>query len=198
MSQSQALKDVSGASGPVAHAPPGFLSWVADLVHAHRTRLLRQARRLGLDPEEALDAVQESFASFLVLEQALSIARSGDDSLKLLSTILRHQAQNRVRKRARHSHGLEVMELGAAQSQSGNSEQLIAHAEELARVNGCIQRMARLQRAVITLSLVDDRPREEVADVLGISAGHVRVLLHRARMHVRSCSFDEQPPIDEP
>src|SRR5689334_16341424 len=129
MSQSEALKDTAGASGPVAHAPPGFLSWVADLVHAHRMRLLRQARRLGLDPEEALDAVQETFASFLVLEQARGMARSGDDSLKLLSVILRHQAQNRVRKRARHSQGLAVMELSAAHSQSGNSEELIAHAE---------------------------------------------------------------------
>ena len=43
---------------------------------AHRARLLSYARRRGLDAEEALDAVQDSFLSFLELPEARSVARS--------------------------------------------------------------------------------------------------------------------------
>ena len=52
--------------------------------------------------------------------------------------------------------------------------------------------MTQLQRAVIMLSLVDERPRDEVGALLGISAGHVRVLLHRARAHVRACPVEPE------
>jgi DNA-directed RNA polymerase specialized sigma24 family protein len=58
--------------------------------------------------------------------------------------------------------------------------------------------MARLQRQVVMLSLLDDQPRDQVARSLGISDGYVRVLLHRAREHVRTCSYeyDDDEPID--
>jgi DNA-directed RNA polymerase specialized sigma24 family protein len=70
-----------------------------------------------------------------------------------------------------------------------SSEALIAHAEELSRVSGCLSRMARLEREVVMLSLLDQQPRDQVAEVLGISSGYLRVLLHRARRHLRTCSF---------
>jgi len=34
--------------------------------------------------------------------------------------------------------------------------------------------------------------RDRVAELLGISDGYVRVLLHRAREHVRACPYDAQ------
>jgi DNA-directed RNA polymerase specialized sigma24 family protein len=54
--------------------------------------------------------------------------------------------------------------------------------------------MALLQRRVVMLSLLDEAPREEVAEILGISDSYVRVLLHRAREHVRNCSFEYDEP----
>jgi RNA polymerase sigma-70 factor, ECF subfamily len=44
--------------------------WVSDLARAHTRRLVAVARREGLGPEDALDAVQEAFYTFLVLPQA--------------------------------------------------------------------------------------------------------------------------------
>lgn len=183
------------------HAAPGFLSWVAALVHAHRGRLLSYARRRGLDAEDALDAVQDSFVSFLRLPEARGIARHGDDSLKLLTVLLRHDVQNRRRKRARHRRALGVLESAPSPTTAESSEVLIEQAEELARVHGCILRMARLQRQVVMLSLLDEEPRDRVATLLGISDGYVRVLLHRAREHVRTCSFvvgTDSTDVDEP
>jgi RNA polymerase sigma-70 factor (ECF subfamily) len=87
-------------------------------------------------------------------------------------------------------------EVGVLSEYPESSEAIIERAEELARVRGCILRMGGLQRRVIMLSLLDERPREEVAAVLGISDGYVRVLLHRAREHVRDCHHDDPPTLD--
>ena len=67
-----ALQEDAAADGGV-HAPPGFLAWVAELVHLHRHQLLGYARRRGLDAEDALDAVQESFVSFLRLPEGADV-----------------------------------------------------------------------------------------------------------------------------
>lgn len=172
-------------------AAPGFLSWVSVLVHAHRERLLAYARRRGLSAEEALDVVQDGFVSFLRLPQARAIAENDDDALKMLTVIVRHQLQNQRSKRRRHERAHALLEAEAAQLDDESSEALIARAEEIARVKGCIERMAYLQREVVMLSLLDEQPREVVAALLGISSGYVRVLLHRAREHVRVCPYDE-------
>lgn len=175
-----------------AHAPPGFLAWVATLVRTHRARLLSYARRRGLDAEEALDAVQDSFLAFLKLPEARSVARSGeDDALKLLTVILRHDILNRRRKLGRRGRASVETDVDRVDSGAESSETIIARAEELARVEGCILRMQRLQRLVVKLSLLDEQPHGEIARTLGLSEGHVRVLLHRAREHVRSCPFEE-------
>ncbi|HEV8548747.1 MAG TPA: sigma-70 family RNA polymerase sigma factor [Polyangiaceae bacterium] len=171
---------------------PGFFVWVSALVHAHRERLLAYARRRGLGAEEALDAVQDSFVSFLKLPEARGIAHEGDDALKLLTVIVRHNLQNQVSKRRRHGRAHALLEAEAAKLDDESSESIIARAEELARVRGCIERMGHLQREVVMLSLLDEQPREEVAKLLGISDGYVRVLLHRAREHVRHCPYDSE------
>jgi len=173
------------------HAPPDFLAWVATLVHRHRAELLRYARRRGLAAEEALDAVQEAFVTFLGLPDARGIARTGSDAVKLLTVLLKNQAANRRRKRVRQAEGLAELARARGERSEASSAELIATAEEYARVQGCILRMARLQRAVIELSLVDGEPHEAIAKRLGITVGHARVLLHRAREHVRHCGFDE-------
>jgi RNA polymerase sigma factor (sigma-70 family) len=182
-----------------AHAPPGFLAWVGQLVHVHRQRLLAYARRRGLDAEESLDAVQDSFISFLRLPEARSMAQGGDDALELLTVILRHNLQNHRRKRSRRDRARTTLEVVAVDAGVEDSETIIARAEELARVHGCILRMARLQRQVVLLSLLDDQPREHIAETLGISGEYLRVLRHRAREHVRNCSFiydDERAEVE--
>ena len=173
-------------------AGPGFFAWVSGLVHTHRERLLAYARRRGLGAEDALDAVQDSFVSFLRLPEARGIAHDGDDALKLLTVIVRHNLQNRLSKTRRHGRAHALLEAEAAKLDDESSESIIARAEELTRVKGCIARMGHLQRQVVMLSLLDEQPRDEVAKLLGISDGYVRVLLHRAREHVRTCPYDSE------
>ncbi|MBL8802472.1 MAG: sigma-70 family RNA polymerase sigma factor [Planctomycetes bacterium] len=173
------------------HAPPDFFAWVAGLVHRHRTELLRYARRRGLEAEDALDAVQDAFVTFLDLPGAREIARTGTDAVKLLTVLVRNHVSNRRRKSVRRSEGIERLARERGERSAESSAELIARAEEYARVQGCILRMARLQRAVIELSLIDGEPHESIAKRLGVSVVHARVLLHRAREHVRHCSYEE-------
>jgi RNA polymerase sigma-70 factor (ECF subfamily) len=195
MSQTESMSFSEAPAGSL-HAPPGFVAWVAQLVHRHRARLLTYARRRGLAPADALDVVQDAFASFLTLPEAQSIARVGDDAVKLLTVIARHNILNRRRKLARHDTwpDLDVIDALPSSDRETN-EDLLLHGEKLARAYGCLLGMSRLQRAAVVLSTLDEQPGEDVAVSLGVSPGHVRVLLHRARAHVRACPLDEMPSL---
>ena len=170
------------------HAPEGFLGWVAELVHRHRARLIGYARRQGVSPEEALDCVQDAFQSFLALPEARGIAYVEEDSAKLLSVLLRHVVSNRRRTIRRRERILKS--IPALDADTRTSDQLIDQAEQIARVRGCILRMKELHRRVVELSLLDERSGDDVATLLGITKGHARVLVHRAREHLRTCTYE--------
>lgn len=46
----------------------------------------------------------------------------------------------------------------------------------------------------MTLRLLDEQYGDDVAAALGLSRGHVDVLLHRARASRRACLLEEQAP----
>lgn len=194
--RSQTVLGIMTQTGPLAdgeaalHAPTGFLGWVAQLVHAHRARLLAYAVRRGLSAEDALDVVQDSFISFLKLPQARDIAHLDEDSLKMLTVLVRHTLLNHKRKLARRQYGSLPADDSIASDKFLDSETLVSQAEELARLRGCILRMAELQRRVVTLSLLDEHSHEIVSQILDISESYARVLLHRARDHMRNCNFE--------
>ena len=66
-------------------------------------------------------------------------------------------------------------------------EEAIEAAEQHLRLAGCLGTLAEVQRAVVTLRMLDEVPGEDVARLLGISAGHVAVLLHRAKANLLQC-----------
>ena len=78
-----------------------FIAWVGDLVHRHRMALVAVARREGLTPEDAFDAAQDAFQTFLTLPAARPlIAAEEDDSRRVLVTLVRNEARNRRRLHA--------------------------------------------------------------------------------------------------
>ena len=64
-------------------------------------------------------------------------------------------------------------------------EQQLLNDELRHAIEATIATLPPLQRNVITLRDVEGWSADEVCDTLSISAGNQRVLLHRARMHVR-------------
>src|SRR5689334_17710661 len=134
-----------------------FLDWVGRLVHEHRGLLAGIARREGLTPEDAFDAVQEALNTFITLPEARPLVDEPEQSRKLLATLTRNVARNRRRLHAvarPHSDaGLDDLAASAA-----SVEETLVAAEEHVRLEGCMLTLAEIPRAVVTLRLLEDRP----------------------------------------
>jgi len=177
-----------GVDTAATDARPGFLEWVTRLAHTHRGRLYRLARREGLREEDALDCVQDALQTFLLLPQARQLVESNDDSIKLLSVLVRNHARNRRRKHeiARpHDSGDETLAVLTAETLP--VDELIAQAEDFALMVGCLDHLGKLQRAVVSLRMLDEVAGEDVAAMLELPPSHVAALLHRAKQNLRSC-----------
>ena len=162
-----------------------FLAWVSRLVRTQRDSLLRMARREGLSPDDALDAVQEALQSFLGLPQARAVAGRDDDARALLSALVRNMARNR---RRRHDRAREHVPLTALEPDDGTSvEELLLQAQEHVLLLGCVNTLGQLQRAVVTLRLLEGAKGLDAARALDLTPGHVAVLLHRAKENLRMC-----------
>jgi RNA polymerase sigma-70 factor (ECF subfamily) len=163
-----------------------FLAWVTRLVHDHRASLARVARGEGLPPEDAFDAVQEAFHTFLTLPEARALVDEPEQSRKLLAVVTRNVARNRRRLHASaRPHDQAPLETLPADAPS--IEDTIAAAEQHIQLAGCLNTLAEVQRAVVTLRMLDEIPGEDVARELGITPGHVAVLLHRAKANLLEC-----------
>jgi RNA polymerase sigma-70 factor (ECF subfamily) len=169
-----------------------FLSWVGRLVHDHRGRLIAVARAEGLDPEDAFDAAQEAFHTFLTLPAARSLVDAHDDARHLLVAVTRNLARNQ-RRLAAHArpHDADPERLAALPAAAPDVEDLVATAEDRIRLRGCVADLGEMQRAVVTLRMLDEIDGEDVAATLGITAGHVAVLLHRAKANLLACMTNE-------
>ena len=67
-------------------------------------------------------------------------------------------------------------------------EPLALDGERLAR---CLGALAERERSVVSLTFLAEKPAEEVAAALGLTAGNVRVIRHRALGRLRECLGEE-------
>jgi RNA polymerase sigma-70 factor, ECF subfamily len=144
-----------------------------------RRALVAVARAEGLDAEEALECVQDALITFLGLPE-------NDHPLATVKTIVRNAARNHRRL---HRRALPHQPFDDESSASGDvdAENLLAHAEDVVRLRLCVSSLCGVQRAVITLRLLEERSGEDVADALGLTRSHVDVLVHRAKAALRVC-----------
>lgn len=166
----------------------GFFSWVTRLVRDHRSALAAMARSEGLIADDALDAVQDAFVTFLRLPHARKLADEEDDSRNLLGILVRNHARNHRRRHLRsrpHLSDEGILEEIADDRESVDS--LIAHAEDHVLAFQCVEKLGEVQRRVVTLRLLEDQPGVRVADLMGTTPGNVAVILHRAKRELRAC-----------
>jgi RNA polymerase sigma-70 factor (ECF subfamily) len=150
-----------------------------------RRALLAIARGEGLTAEEALECVQDALCTFLTIEEA-SVA-SREHALGSVKAIVRNGARN-FRRRHRRAKPHETID--ASHEPAGAStgaDELVARAEEMLRLRACVAELCTVQRAVVTLRLLEERSGEDVAETLGLERGHVDVLVHRAKAALRAC-----------
>ncbi|HEY4120808.1 MAG TPA: sigma-70 family RNA polymerase sigma factor [Byssovorax sp.] len=158
------------------------------IVRTRRGELAAVARREGLGAEDAVDAVQDALSTFLHLALRGELPRTAGELAPFLGGIVKNAARNRRRKHhvARPHDALDA----APADVDGDPSELVARAEEHVRLRACVDRLCDTQRAVVTMRLLDERDGEDVAHALGITRGHVDVLVHRAKVQLRACMID--------
>ncbi|MGA0611896.1 RNA polymerase sigma factor [Caldimonas sp. KR1-144] len=67
------------------------------------------------------------------------------------------------------------------------AEEDIAPRLDRRRVAACLERLAERERSVIVMSFYEERGADEVAAMLGTTAGNVRVIRHRSLARLRDC-----------
>ncbi|MEQ8277968.1 MAG: sigma-70 family RNA polymerase sigma factor [Deltaproteobacteria bacterium] len=163
-----------------------FTGWVTTLAREHTTALAQVARSEGLTADEALDAVQEAFHTFLGLPQARELVGAPDDSRALMRVIVRNAARN-MRRRHHRSKPHEAIEDTAVADALPDAEALVLEAEDHVRLVGCVNKLGDVQRNVVHLRMLEELSGTEAAAALDLTPGHVAVLLHRAKKALYQC-----------
>ena len=154
----------------------------------HGDRLYSLALRITRDADLASDAVQEAFAT--------ALARAADfrgDSAPgtWLHRIVYTKSIDLLRRRGRETALPEedvagsVDEDGPSAAWSRPPDELLYGSETRAALLKALDVLTPLQRRVFEMRELEERDTDEVAEILEIPAGTVRVHLHRARMKLR-------------
>jgi RNA polymerase sigma-70 factor (ECF subfamily) len=173
---------------PSLSVPPAEAdAWqeLSALVRQHRAELVAVARRQGMRPEEALECVQDALYTWLVQRRREpSAALHG---LQTLKHIVKNAARNGRRRHHRLRPHLALDQVAELSHPSADAEQLVNEAETRLRLQLCVAQLREVERAVVSLRLLEERSGEDVAGLLGLSRAHVDVLVHRAKATLRVC-----------
>jgi RNA polymerase sigma-70 factor (ECF subfamily) len=160
--------------------------WMARLAKGHATRLAAIARHEGLGPADALDVVQDAFGTLLARPDAAQLKqRPDEDGARVLSVIVRNAARN---LRRRHHHARPHVELDEARLVTdARPDDVLENRRQNIQLAGCMTELGDVHRHVITLRVLEELSGDEAAAALGLTPGHVAVLLHRARKQLADC-----------
>lgn len=175
------------------HLPVGSLSDLSAL----RTRLLRFARSRLRNAVLAEDAVSETLLA------ALETPRSFDtptEALAWLYGVLRHKLVDQLRQQEREMPaGDRLLEAGAeadgglmagggwagGAGPADAPDEIVSQRELLAVVLQCCDLLPRLQGRAFLLRELRGLEPDAICRELGVTAGHLWVLIHRARQRLR-------------
>jgi RNA polymerase sigma-70 factor (ECF subfamily) len=152
-------------------------------------RLYGLALRVTRDPGLAADAVQEAFVSAL---EHFDEFRGESRLSTWLHRIVFTKSIDLLRRRKREEP-LPETDLASTGEEAARGagwarppDEILLGAEARRALERAMGELTPALRAVFELREVEGRPTEEVAEILGIPPGTVRVQLHRARMRLRS------------
>jgi RNA polymerase sigma-70 factor (ECF subfamily) len=147
------------------------------------------ALRVTRDPDLASDAVQEAFATALAkADDFRGEARPGT----WLHRIVYTKSIDLLRRRGREAAlpeeegGMPMDEDRPTPAWSRPPDELLYGTETRAALERALVELTPMQRVVFELRELEERTTDEVAAILGLPAGTVRVHLHRARLRLRT------------
>jgi RNA polymerase sigma-70 factor (ECF subfamily) len=166
--------------------------WLTQLARDHARRLAGVARREGVSATDALDVVQDAFHTLLSRPDRADLRTRPDDAARVLTAIVRNAARNARRRhhRARPHVDVDVTDLRASEPAP---DEALEQAVTAAQLVGCIAELGDAHRHVVTLRVLEELSGDEAARALGVTPGHVAVLLHRARKELERCMIATAP-----
>jgi RNA polymerase sigma-70 factor (ECF subfamily) len=170
----------------MARLSSGDREALGPLMERHQRRVYRIALAYLRDPDDALDAVQETF-----VKAFLSAARwdGSSDAGPWLSRIAVNHAIDRYRRTKRRRASYSPIEEGdhdqrfAAEEPSPEREAISRNLGE--RIGAALRALPERQRAVFALRHYDEKSLEDIASLLGLPLGTVKSTLHRAILGLR-------------
>lgn len=174
---------------PAQAAPPDREQRFTVLFQQTHAALLAYAVRRVADPSEAADVVAEAF---LVAWRRIDEAPDGPDARPWMFGVARRVLANAQRgERRRHALAdrlrLEIAEAVPAPD--------VAAATDVERA---MRRLDEDDREVLRLTAWEQLARDEIALVLGVSRGAVRMRLHRARRRLAAVLAEYGPAASPP
>jgi RNA polymerase sigma-70 factor (ECF subfamily) len=160
--------------------------WIARLARDHAGQLAGIARREGAGPTEALDVVQDAFQTLLERRGEVAVREDPAAAVRLLGTIVRNAARN-LRRRHHRARPHVELDATALAADAAPADAALDHARDLVQLAGCLGTLGEAHRAVVTLRVLEELSGDEASRALGLSPGHVAVLLHRARKELERC-----------
>lgn len=160
--------------------------WVATLARAHAGRLAGIARREGIGAADALDVVQDAFQVLIARPDNQALRAEPEVAARVLAAIVRNTARNLRRRHHQAKPHVDVDETPLPSAAPAPDEALVT-ALTAAQLEGCLAGLGEVHRHVVTLRVLEELSGDEAAAALGLTPGHVAVLLHRARKQLERC-----------
>jgi RNA polymerase sigma-70 factor (ECF subfamily) len=165
---------------------------IREVVDQQGRRIYRAARGLGFSPPDAEDLAQEVFLTFL---ETLDRFEGRSTVGTWLFGILHHKAQERRRSHGREDPTSELEEAFDQRFDANGSwlqppleaDRLVESREAGELLHDCLEGLPAQQREVFQLRQVEEMSAADVARIVGCTANHAGVLLHRARLRLRAC-----------
>jgi RNA polymerase sigma-70 factor (ECF subfamily) len=136
---------------------------------------------------EAIDAVQEAFLTLLSMRQGRELSLDDEGAARLMAVLIRNAARNMRRRRHRSLAHESLDGSLAIAADIPSVEALLVAAEEHVALVGCVNQLGEVQRRVLTMRLLEELTPQDTASSLGLTSGHVAVLLHRAKCALIQC-----------
>lgn len=161
------------------------------VLSAEGDRLYALALRVTRNADLAADALHDGFAAAI---EKIDDFREESTLATWLYRIVYRKAIDLLRRRDREpSMTQEPEEIRADDERLARSpawskppDEILLGEESRRALERALGELTPAQRAVFELREVEQRPTEEVAEILGIPPGTVRVYLHRARLRLRA------------
>jgi RNA polymerase sigma-70 factor (ECF subfamily) len=141
-------------------------------MHQHERRLYTFLLVLVRDRDAALDCLQDTF-----IRAFQHLRAGGAVTLPWLYTVARHRAMDEFRYRRRQQHYLEALQ-DEDTTEAESSVDMVA-------VHAILDRLSAGDREVLHLFVFERWKTAEIAEILDIKPGAVRVRLMRARERFR-------------